>query len=391
MHKVHSRLVFVVLLVMVGTLLVGCAPAPVQAPAAAPTKAPEAAPTAVPQAKTLDKVVWVSPRGTLEVMDDANMWAAIDQGYCKDLGIEVDMQPGPAEALAPVKLVGEGQADVGYPSPGVLTAGIDAGIPVIMAWEMMMTQVFDFALPKGSTIKSIKDLAGKKISVMSEGWSVIIDPMLVEAGVDPKSVSYQVAGAQWAQALANGQADAALAWKGLRPQWKAAGMDFDWLVGSDVSKHPANGYAINSNDLKDPKKVDMWNRFFKCVAMGIEFERLNPRAAAQITYDKFPALKEQMPKQQLAFDSMWELDCHYWHGQDIGKGIGYADLDGWNNYIDAVYKLGQIKTRPKTEDVVTNQFVAEANNFDKAKVKADAEKFQLKDEWKAVQVPTECK
>ena len=100
MHKVHSRLVFVVLLVMIGALLAGCAPAPAQAPAAAPTKAPETAPTSAPAAKTLDKVVWVSPRGTLEVMDDANMWAAIDQGYCKDLGIDVDMQPGPNEALA---------------------------------------------------------------------------------------------------------------------------------------------------------------------------------------------------------------------------------------------------------------------------------------------------
>ena len=39
-------------------------------------------------------------------MDDANMWAAIDQGYCKELGIDVDMQPGPTEALAPAKLVG---------------------------------------------------------------------------------------------------------------------------------------------------------------------------------------------------------------------------------------------------------------------------------------------
>ena len=29
--------------------------------------------------------------------------------------------------------------------------------------------------------------------------------------------------------------------------------------------------------------------------------------------------------------------------------------------------------------------------YNKAKVKADAEKFQLKDEWKAVQVPAECK
>ena len=46
---------------------------------------------------------------------------------------------------------------------------------------------------------------------------------------------------------------------------------------------------------------------------------------------------------------MWDLDCNYWRGAELGKGIGWSDLDGWNNYIDSVYKLGQIKTRPKTK------------------------------------------
>ena len=375
-----KKLYVLMLLVLVGGMVAGCAPA---APAGGGAAAAPTAP------KTMDKIVWVSPRGNLEVMDDANMWAAIDQGYCKELGIDVDMQAGPTEALAPAKLVGEGQANVSYPSPGVILAANDAGIPVILAWEMMMPNVFDYAVPKGSAIKSIKDLAGKKISVMSEGWSVIIEPMLLEAGVDPKSVTYQVAGPQWGQALAQGQADAALAWRGLGPQWKAAGMDFDYLVGKQLSKHPANGYVINRNDLKDPKQVDKWNRFFKCVAMGIEFVKQNPRAAAQITYEKFPALKEQM-KPQLAFDSMWELDCNYWMGEDIGKGIGYSDVANWDSYIDALYKLGQIKTRPKTEDIVTNQFIDEANKFDKARVTKDAENFKLNADWSAVQVPAAC-
>ena len=91
MNKVRVLLYCVVLFAVVAGTLAGCAPA-----------AP----------KTLDKVVWVSPRGSLEVMDDANMWASLDQGYCKDLGIDVEMQPGPGEALAVVKLVGEGQANV---------------------------------------------------------------------------------------------------------------------------------------------------------------------------------------------------------------------------------------------------------------------------------------
>lgn len=131
MNKPYRIVAFLMLVVLVGGSLAACAPA-----------AP----------KTLDKITWVSPRGTLEVMDDWNMWSAINQGYCKDLGIDVDMQPGPQDSLAVTKLVAEKQADIGYPSPGVLTSSIDTGVPVILAWEMFPRQVFDFAVPKGSPI-----------------------------------------------------------------------------------------------------------------------------------------------------------------------------------------------------------------------------------------------
>jgi NitT/TauT family transport system substrate-binding protein len=371
MNKPYRIIAFVMLVALVGGSLAACAPAQ-QAP------------------KTLDKFVWVSPRGTLEVMDDWNLWSAIDQGYCKELGIDLEMQPGPQDSLAVTKLVAEKQADAGYPSPGVLTASIDTGVPVILAWEMFPRQVFDFALPKGSPIKSVKDLAGKSISLWAPGGNVVVDPILVEAGVDPKSVTYVIGGNQWGQVVAQGKADAALGWRGLAAQWDAQGLPLDYLVGRDFSKHPSNGYAVRKEDLKDPKKVDILNRFFKCVAMGLEFGRVNPLAAAQITYNKFPALKEQMTP-QLAFNSMWQLGCGYFDAYNDGKGYGYAYLDNWKSYIDTVYKLGQIKTQLKTEDVVTNQFVAAANKFDAARVKKDAENFKLSDEWKAVTVPTECK
>ena len=357
-----------VLLSLVGSSLAACAPAQ-QAP------------------KTLDKIVWVSPRGTLEVMDDFNMWAALDQGYCKELGLDVELQPGPQDALAVTKLVGERQADIGYPSPGVLVSSIDSGVPVVLAWEMMLGQVFNFAVPKGSPIKSFKDLAGKTISLYAPGANTISDPVLMEAGVDPKSVNYVIGGNQWGQLVAQGKADAAIAWQGLAAQWDAQGLKLDYLRGKDFSKHPSNGYIVRKDDLKDPKKVDILNRFFKCVAMGLDFARENPRAAAQITYDKFPAVREQMTP-QLAMDSMWQLGCLYYDAYSQGKGYGYANLDGWTSYIDAVYKLGQIKTQLKTEDVVTNQFVEAANKFDKTRTKKDADSYKLKDEWKNVTIPS---
>jgi NitT/TauT family transport system substrate-binding protein len=134
-------------------------------------------------------VRWISPRGTLDVMDDYELWAAIKQGFFANHNLRVELIAGPiSDALATTKFVAQNKADMGYPSPGVLTASIDGGIPVIAAWEMMDGQTFDFSLPLNSTITSPKQLAGKTIALGSAGWSVIVDPMLVEVGVNPKSV-----------------------------------------------------------------------------------------------------------------------------------------------------------------------------------------------------------
>src|SRR5206468_11298322 len=133
-------------------------------------------------------VRWISPRGTLDVMDDFDLWVPIKMGYFSKLGINARLIGGPiGDALATTKFVAQNQADMGYPSPGVLTASIDSGVAVKSIWDMISGQVFDFALPVNSTIKSVKDLKGKKIALGSAGWSTIVDPILVGAGVDPKS------------------------------------------------------------------------------------------------------------------------------------------------------------------------------------------------------------
>ncbi len=332
-----------------------------------------------------DKIVWVSPRGNLEVMDDFNLWVAHERGYFKELNLDVVLQPGPTEAMAVTKLVGQKQADIGFPSPGVLLSSVDAGIPVVLVWEMVMKQVFDFALPEDSPIAKVQDLEGKTIAVASEGWRVIIDPILVEAGVDPKAVTYLNGGPQWGQMVALGRADAGLAWRGLAAQWKALGMKLKFLVGMEFSNHPSNGYAIHRDDLKDEIRVDIWTRFFKANCLAYEFTRANPRAAGQITYGRFPALREQMAP-QLAMDSMLELGTMYFDGDRVGKGYGYNDLESWQAYIDTVHKLGQIRNHYKAEDVVSNVFVKEANNIDRDRARAEGKAFELDDNFKDLEI-----
>lgn len=285
-----------------------------------------------------------------------------------------------------MKFVGQNQADMGYPSPVVLTASLDSGVPVKSVWNVISGQVFDFAVKKGSPIHDPKDLAGKTISLGSEGWRTIVDPMLVEIGVDPKSVKYVVLGPEWIQAAATGKADVALAWEGLRNQWLGQGLQLDFLIGSTWSKHPSNVYAVRRADLGDPAKTDLYTRFLQGVVMGLEFTKANPRAAAQITYGQLPELRKTL-KPQMALYSMLELAQAYATSHRQGQPWGWHYPDGWQGYLDTVYNLRQIKTQLKPGDVYTNDLVQAANKqADRPRAIADAQQFKLNPDFAATQL-----
>ena len=333
----------------------------------------------------LQTVRWISPRGTLDVMDDFDLWVPIKMGYFKKLGINAKLIAGPlGDALATTKFVAQNQADMGYPSPGVLTSSIDSGIPVKSIWDMISGQVFDFALPESSPIASVKDLAGKKIALGSAGWSTIVDPILVEAGVDPKSVTYVNAGNQWAQATESGQADAGLAWEGLRAQWAGQGLKLKYLIGTTFSKQPSNVYAVRAADLKDTKKVDLYTRFLQGMIMGLEFAKANPRAAAQITYTSLPNLAKSL-QPQAAYDSFLELAQAYGSSHAQGHGWGYNPPSGWGGYLKVVHDLGQTKKQLATSDVITNALAVKANaKADKKTAIKDAKAFKLSSTFQQV-------
>lgn len=331
-----------------------------------------------------ETVRWVSPRGTIEVLDDYPYWVAKKFGYFGDIG--TTLEPGPSDATATVKLVDQKQADVGYPSPGVFSLGLEQGIPLVSVFHMGGSDVFDFAFRKGEKPKSIKDLEGKTILLGSAGWQSICDPMLAAAGVDQKKVKYVEAGwPTWGTALKAGKGDAALAWEGLRAQWKGQGLDFDYILGKDFSKLPANSFVIRKADFEDAAKKKLYGRYFQGWAAGLEFGRQNPRAATQIVMEQFPGLASQM-NSSVATESMLELANVFGGRMDERKKWGFHLLSSWQLFFDTGRKIGQITADFKVEDVCKNDLIDEANAFDAAKVKADADGFALSADYKAVNV-----
>ena len=328
-------------------------------------------------------VRWVSPRGTIEVLDDYPYWVAKRYGYFGD--IETTLEPGPIEATATVKLVDQGQADMGFPSPGVFSLGLEQGIPLVSVWHMAAFDVFDFAFRQGEKPADVKEIEGKTILLGSAGWQAIVDPMLAQIGVAPDSVNYAEAGNLWGQALMQGQGDAALSWEGLRAQWKGQGLEFDYFLGRDFSKFPSNSFVIRRADYEDPAKKELYEAYLRAWAMGLEYGHLNPRAATHIVLEQFPALAATL-QPPVATESMMEL-ANVFRGDFASReGWGHHDFARWKLFFDTIHEIGQISKPIAPEDVLTNDYVAPANDFDRARVKADAEGYELPEEFQAIDV-----
>ncbi len=329
-----------------------------------------------------DTVRWVSPRGTLEVLDDYAYWAAKKFGYFGE--IETTLEPGPSDATATVKLVDQKQSDVGYPSPGVFSLALEQGMPLVSVFHVGGSDVFDFAFRKGEKVANLKDLEGKTVLLGTAGWQSICDPMLAAAGVDITKIKYVDAGwPTWGTALKAGKGDAALCWEGLRAQWRGQGLDFDYVLGKNFSKLPANSFVIRKGDFDDAAKKKLYARYLQGWAAGFEFGKLNPRAATQIVMAQFPGLASQMTP-AIATESMMEMAAAFGGRMDERKKWGYHLRSSWELFFETGHKIGQLTNEIKFDDVCKNDFIDEANAFDAAKVKADADGFALSNEYKSV-------
>src|SRR3569832_2422460 len=119
------------------------------------------------------KFTWSSPRGTLEVLDDFGFWMGKKLGYFDALGVDVDMQPGPSDGTACVKFVDVGQADMGFPSPGIFSFGLENGMKLKSAFHKKTHNTNNQTNHKKKNTNKHKKHEGKTILLGSAAWQAI--------------------------------------------------------------------------------------------------------------------------------------------------------------------------------------------------------------------------
>ena len=160
--------------------------------------------------------------------------------------------------------------------------------------------------------------------------------------------------------------------RGLRAQWAAIGLDFDYILGKDWSKFPANSYVIRRSDFEDASLADIYGRYFRGWAQGLEFGYHNPVAATQIAFEALPALNEVFEDKQIAVESMWQLAEVFRGNWDEREGWGWHSEEAWDLFLKTTFDIDQLSKELTAADVLSNDWVAAANDFDHDAVKEAA-------------------
>jgi NitT/TauT family transport system substrate-binding protein len=182
-----------------------------------------------------------------------------------------------------------------------------------------------------------------------------------------------------------GQGDAALSWEGLRAQWSGQGLAFDYILPTEFSKFPANSFVIRRADFEDAAKDELYQAYLRGWAMGLEFGYRNPRATTHLVLEQFPALASTLTP-AVATESMMQLANVFRGDWASRQGWGWHDTAQWQLFFDTIHEIGQISKPIAPEDVITNKYVAAANQFDLQRVEADAAGYELPPEFAAVDV-----
>lgn len=162
-----------------------------------------ASPAAAQEKMTLVLDWFVNP-------DHGPIIVAQEQGYFADEGLEVEVV-APADPADPPKMVAAGRADLAVSYQPQLHLQIAEGMPLVRVGTLVATPLNCLLVLQDGPVKSIADLAGRKVGFSVAGMEeALLSAMLQANGLSLKDV--ELVGVNWSlsPALMSGQVDATI-------------------------------------------------------------------------------------------------------------------------------------------------------------------------------------
>jgi len=284
-----------------------------------------------------------------------------------------------------VKLVATKELQASLPSIEPLAIIRPQGVKAKFFYTAYQANIYGIAVPADSPVKSITDLKGKKIGVtsMASAGVIVARALAKAAGMNPDSdITILVAGeaAQTAALLGSKQIDALSQFDTQYALTMNAGAKLRMLEHPEIKKFPSNGFVALEDYLKNNRKEAV--ALARGYAKGTVFAIANPEAAIRILWEMYPQTKATGKDEPTALrDDLITLEARAknWRYEQVdGKRWGDNVVKNYQDYADWLLAQGIIKTKTDANDLVTNDLLDEAINFDEKALIAEAKAYKAK-------------
>lgn len=306
-------------------------------------------------------------------------------GYFKEEGLDVQILPVRGSNEVAIQ-ISAGNADVGLASPADAIIGMQEGkdLDVQYFHNLYYQNIWPISVPADSPIKSVVELKGKKIGVLSMGSTGISFGRAYarDAGLDPaKDVTFIPigVGAQALTAIRQQVVDGLVFNDAALAKFGVLGMKTRLLPVNDKLRDLPDTSILAKRDVLKTRQKDLIG-FARAIARGHLFSTENTTAAVKITWKLFPeAEPKNMPANEALAQGIAVAKARLaiWSSPKT-NGVAGAFVEGdWKNLVGFLQEQGMLKQSIPTSRIYTSALLPEINKFDREKIKKQAAEFKL--------------
>jgi NitT/TauT family transport system substrate-binding protein len=289
------------------------------------------------------------PMGYIPNIQYAPFYVAVEKGYFKEAGIEIEFDY--KFETDGVALVGAGELPFAVVSGEQVLLARAQGLPVtyVAAWY----QQYPVSVVARSDLGMIvpQDLKGKKIGLPGLfGANYIGLRALLNAGeLTESDVTLDAVGFNQVELVAAGEQDIVVGYAANEPiQLRAQGIAVTEIRVADYAQLAANGILASEKIItEDPALV---KAFIEVFLKGLKDTIANPSEAFELgkTYiPNFAELDADVQKQVL------ETSIEFWRTDRLG----YSDPKAWENMQDVLLDMDLLAEKQDLSKAFTNEFI----------------------------------
>ena len=275
---------------------------------------------------------------------NAGFAAAVAEGFYRDAGLDVTLVQGNGSGNT-AQLVANGRSEIAYADAVAVSQLIAKGAPMKVLSTVYQSNPNEVSALKKTGIKSIKDLAGKKVGVPSGSSQTTMLPLLLKANnLKESDVNLiNMPPTAMVPSLLQGQVDAILgSVDSYQIQLEAQGAQTDNFMFADHGV-PTVSTSIFASDNYIKNNPEVIKKFIAASLKGWYFALDNPEKAVKDLKSVFPEMNEKLATAELA--SIKPLLC-----SGGAKYIGKAEDALWVKTQDL---LSEVKLLPAGQDPKT--------------------------------------